>query len=82
MYRILTERKNVDLVKRTIGMLGLDYTVYYGDGSWHGCPEASMSIELDNVTSDDARRAATTIKRINGQEAVLLQKIHSDDQML
>jgi len=82
MYRILTERKNVELVKRTLGMLSLDYTVYYGDGSWQGRPESSMAIELDNVTIDVARQAATAIKRVNHQQAVLLQEIHADNQLL
>jgi hypothetical protein len=30
MYRILTENKNADQVKRTLCGLGLDFTVYYG----------------------------------------------------
>ena len=82
MYRILTERKNVELVKETLGGLGLDYTVYYGDGSWHGQPEASMSIELDNVSADTARQVASAIKQINHQEAVLLQEIAASNQFL
>jgi hypothetical protein len=58
MYRILTENKNTDQVKRMLGGLGLDYTVYYGDGSWHGRAENSMTIELDNVSEDVAETVA------------------------
>jgi hypothetical protein len=82
MYRILTERKNVELVKRTLGVLGIDYTVYYGYGSWQGHAESSMAMELDNVSTDIARRAATTIKKINKQHAVLLQQIKADNELL
>jgi hypothetical protein len=82
MYRILTERKNVEQVKQTLGMLGLDYTLYYGDGSWHGHAESSMAIELADVSIDCARQAATSIKFINEQEAILLQQIEADSELL
>lgn len=75
MYRILTESKNVDLVKNILGDLGLDYTLYAGDGSWRGQPENSLIIELDNTTKDLAEEAAKVIKRINSQDKILLQEI-------
>jgi hypothetical protein len=46
MYRILTENKNADQVKRTLSGLGLDFTVYYGEGTWRGQHENSLMIEL------------------------------------
>jgi len=75
MYRILTENKNADQVKRTLCGLGLDFTVYYGEGTWHGQHENSLMIELDNVTKDLAENAAKLIKHLNSQDAVLLQEI-------
>jgi hypothetical protein len=75
MYRILTENKNADQVKRMLGGLGLDYTVYYGDGSWRGQAENSMLIELDNASADVAETIAKLIKENNFQHAVLLQEI-------
>jgi hypothetical protein len=75
MYRILTENKNADQVKRTLCGLGLDFTVYYGEGAWHGQRENSLMIELDNITEQLAEKAAILIKQMNRQEAVLLQEI-------
>ena len=75
MYRILTESKNVGLVKTSLGDLGLDYTLYSGDGSWRGQEEHSLIIELDNIPKELAEKAAKLIKRINRQEKVLLQEI-------
>jgi len=75
MYRILTESKNLDLVKASLAELGFNYTVYRGDGSWKGQEEHSLAIELDNITKKRARKAARLIKRVNRQEKVLLQEI-------
>jgi hypothetical protein len=75
MYRILTEDKNADQVKRMLEGLGLDYTVYYGDGSWRGQAENSMTIELDNASEDVAETVAKLIKQTNFQQSVLLQEI-------
>ncbi len=75
MYRILTENKNAGHVKQILRGLGLDYTVYYGDGSWRGQAENSMMIELDNASKNVAEAAAQLIKSSNFQRAVLLQKI-------
>lgn len=75
MYRILTENKNVDQVQRMLCGLGLDFTVYFGEGAWQGQRESSVMIELDNTTRDLAERAARLIKQLNSQDAVLLQEI-------
>lgn len=82
MYRILTESKNVDLVKTSLADLGLDYTLYSGDGSWKGHTEHSLIIELDNITKKLAKKAAKLIKRINRQEKVLLQEIPVTSQLV
>jgi hypothetical protein len=82
MYRILTEFKNVDMVKSTLLGLGLDYTLYAGDGSWRGRPESSLVIELNDITRALAVRAAKSIKRINHQEAVLLQEIPVSSRLI
>lgn len=75
MYRILTENKNADGVRGLLRGLGLDYTIYFGNGSWHGQAENCMLIELDNSSRDVAEVAATLIKGLNDQEAALLQHI-------
>jgi hypothetical protein len=82
MYRIVTEYKNVGMVKSTLLGLRLDYTLYAGDGSWRGQPESSLVIELNDVSRALAVRAARSIKRINHQEAVLLQEIPVSSQLI
>jgi len=82
VYRILTESKNIDLVKTSLGDLGLDYTLYSADGSWRGKPESSLIIELDNITPELAKKAAKLIKGLNDQENVLLQEIPVTSQLV
>lgn len=82
MYRILTESKNIGLVKAGLGDLGLDYTLYTADGSWQGQSEHSLIIELDNITMELAEKAARLIKQLNRQEKVLLQEIPVISQLV
>ncbi len=82
MYRILTENKNPDGVKGLLRSLGLDYTMYFGSGSWRGQAESCMLIELDNASEDEADTVAKLIKRHNFQQAVLLQKIPVTNRLI
>jgi hypothetical protein len=82
IFRILTESKNVSLVKTSLGDLGLDYTLYSANGSWRGQEERSLIIELDNIPRELAEKAAKLIKRINRQETVLLQEIPVTSQFV
>ena len=82
MYRILTENKNAGGVRGLLRGLGLDYTIYFGEGSWHGQAENCMLIELDSTSRDVAEVAATLIKGLNNQQAVLLQHIPVTSQLV
>jgi len=82
MFRILTENKNVDRVKKALIRLGLDFTVYYSEGAWHGLQEGSMAIDLDNISRNYAWVAALMIKKMNGQQAVLLQEIPARSDLI
>lgn len=75
MFRILTENANPGKIKNILVTLGLDYTIYPAQGSWHGIVENSLIIEFDNATRADVERAAMSIKMQNSQEAVLLQEL-------
>jgi hypothetical protein len=75
VYRILTENKNIDLVKATLGRLAIDYTLYFGEGGWKGCPESSIIIELVDTNKETAESIARSIKAINDQEAIMLQEL-------
>lgn len=82
MYRIITEKKNVRAVKALLSMLGLDFTVYYGDGSWKGQNERSLVIELDRASGKTAERAAMLIKKSNAQQAILLQRVPTTSRFI
>jgi hypothetical protein len=82
MYRILTERKNLSMIKGVLSSLGLDFTIYASAGSWKGQHENSVIIELDHATKKVARSAAKIIKKINKQEKVLLQEIPVRSQLI
>jgi hypothetical protein len=82
MYRIITEKKSVAAIKALLGKLGLDFTVYYADGSWRGNAESSLLIELDLASEDSAVRAARLIKKSNAQHAILLQEIPTKSRLM
>lgn len=82
MFRILTERKNLDLIEKMLEGRGLDYTVYLSFGSWQGNAEQSMAIELDRVSRGVAEETAQAIKQMNAQEAVLLQEIPATTDLI
>jgi len=82
MFRILTENRNTGAIKRLLRDLGLDYTVYYCEGSWRGQAEKSMLIELDATTEQRAERVARLIKKSNLQQAVLLQEIPGKTRLI
>jgi hypothetical protein len=82
MYRIVTERKNVDSIKQALWGFGLDYTLVLSEGSWHGQPEESLIIELNDISRDLAENAAHAIKLINRQENILLQEIAIRSQLI
>jgi|GEM_PF-3400101 hypothetical protein len=75
MYRLQTERKNVAGIQEILLKFGLDYTIQFCEGSFQLCREKSMTIELEGVSRWVARRVALAIKKLNGQESVLVQKI-------
>lgn len=82
MFRILTQFKNVNRLKTNLGHLGVDYTMYSGDGSWRREEERSLIIELDNITKRLAEKVARLIKRTNRQKKVLLQEIPVKSQLI
>lgn len=82
MYRILTENKNRALVEAAVGSVFDGFTVYEGAGYWKGEREPCLIIEvanpipeLKNTMRQMVEGVAEQIKRINAQEAVLIQHI-------
>lgn len=87
MYRILTERKNVETIKSLI----LDpkfesYSILDAEGCWKGTHENALIIELVEIPGDyikdDVYEAAREIKRLNEQEAVLVQHLDCNSELI
>jgi hypothetical protein len=62
--------------------LCIDYTVYTGNGAWHGAPETSVAIELDGVPWRTVLLAARLIKAMNAQQVVLIQVIPAQSMLV
>lgn len=82
MYRILTENKNRALVEGAVGSVFDGFTIYEGAGYWKGEREPCLIVEIAEI--DPKRKSglrgkveavAEQIKRVNAQEAVLVQHI-------
>jgi hypothetical protein len=82
IVRILTEDVNRNGVKRLLRGLRVDYTMLFGHGSWLGEPEKSLVIELTNTSAARTRQIATAIKVLNKQEAVLVQRIATCNEII
>jgi hypothetical protein len=82
MYRIVTEDKNVEEIKAALVAFDLDFTLFRGVGSWRGKEERSVALELDRISRAMAETVALTIKRMNDQEAVLLQEFPIKTELL
>jgi hypothetical protein len=75
LYRILTERSNLEQVECWLIAHGFDYTIFTGNGAWRGARENSMAIELATVTKEEATSVALSIKEMNGQEEIIVQEL-------
>ena len=76
LYRIFTEDKNQDQIESLVSKYFEGYTLYKAAGYWRLQREDSLIIEI--VADDiDARISALAgdIKKVNKQDAVLIQKI-------
>ena len=81
IYRIFTENVNVEGIRKILDEHFEGYTVLEGSGSWKGMKEDSILIEIDGTTAKKVRSAADAIKRLNQQQAVLVQR-HSAESIL
>ena len=82
LFRIVTENKNADQLRKMLSDLEIDYTMYCADGSWQGISECSLLIELDQISRAQAEAVALIIKWINTQTAVLLQEFPTRSVLL
>ena len=84
LYRILTEAKNATAVEKLVGEYFPGYSVLYQDGFWKGSKERSMVIEVMTAEADYfmVKQIAEQIKISNAQEAVLVQILDVESEMI
>lgn len=76
-YRLYTENKNIDRLHELIGSSFDSYTVFAGQGVWHGGKELSIVFELileGSSVLSLLKQTANIIKEENQQQAVLVTR--------
>lgn len=71
-YTLYTEDRNIFAIRELTSRLFGSATLYFGQGIWHGLPEASLTIVLlgDEQSRSKVEELARAIKEHNQQEAV------------
>jgi hypothetical protein len=72
LYRLFTEdNENLsELVSHVFG----NFTILRGEGCYNGDPENSVCIEICTTNEDGITYVVETIKKVNRQECVLVQR--------
>ena len=85
LYRIITEDKGIPKLRlqleQIVGKYFDGFTVFEATGYWKGARENSLVFEIsvpDKTALYAVVNAADEIKTVNKQEAVLVQKISSN----
>jgi hypothetical protein len=84
LYRICTEAVLIEDVKRIVDAAFDASTVIFADGRWKGIAEDSMIIEIIATEYDRSliQSTAMAIKQLNKQEAVLIQVLDCEMEMI
>ena len=86
LYRICTENKNKERIAEVVADYYDCFSIFTGEGYWRGVAEKSLCIEIDTLSSADDRpkicELAGRIKRLNSQEAVLVQEIKAQSTLV
>ena len=73
LYRIYTENKNLEGIKKILNRAFESYTLLEGVGVWKGTEEKSLIIEvLSRINKGYFEIVADDIKTLNNQQAVLV----------
>lgn len=84
LYRLFTENKNYDQIKKLVNQYFPGFTVIKVDGVWHGVAEHSLIIEIDddNITYTDIKGLCYNLKKLNQQDKILVQRIESESKLV
>lgn len=84
LYRILTEDKNREQVLKLVEAYLTGATVIQGHGLWQGQWENSLIIETSGETETKiaVKMLTQDIKKLNKQEAVLIQRLDCESYLI
>ena len=83
LYRIMTENKNKKEVINLCNKRFKGFTVYEAMGYWRGRPEKSLIVEIiAKKIICKAEALARDIKKLNNQEAVLLETLRNNSWLI
>jgi hypothetical protein len=77
LYRILTENKNKRMIKIIVAVFFKCFTLLEGIGVWNRKEEPALVVEIETDDRAKVIEVATSIKRYNDQEAVMIQEVHN-----
>lgn len=83
LYRIFTEDKNKHQIEAIVNKYYPGFTLYKGEGFWRLQKEKSLIIEIITEEHETKiNKIAKEIKKVNKQEAVLVQKIKNNQWLV
>lgn len=86
LIRILTENKNYSDIKKLTRQNFPSATFIKAEGMWDSTIEHSLIIEIDSnniaMAENRAEKLAYSIKKLNHQQAVLVQHIQCESKMI
>lgn len=80
LYRILTEDKNIVEIRKLTEQYLVDATIIQGQGLWQGNWENCLIIET--TFGKYILELAIAIKKLNKQDAVMIQEIECEDYLI
>jgi hypothetical protein len=84
LTRILTGNKNYGDVKKLVRQHFASFTIINAEGCWHGRSEHTLIIEILITEPENQKieKLAYAIKKLNQQNAVLVQYIESRSRLI
>jgi hypothetical protein len=87
LYRICTENRNFEQTIQLVAKHFDGFTVIHTDGFWKGQAEHSLVIEIlpdmgDGEARTQVEKLARAIKKQNNQQAVMIQRISAQYDLI
>lgn len=84
LYRLYTERKNIDKIKDIATKYFSGFTILTGTGFWKGEKEESLILEITGgkEEKEKVKKLGKDIKKTNDQESILFQSLKNNSTFL